>query len=104
MTEEFTVTHVLQYQESSHPKVGQAGIQIRTWQKWKARDAVDFSESRLRQRAIADTVVQGRASLGRNRTPHYEKANGKNRRLLILEEVQAGVEEEQASWTMEMQQ
>lgn len=53
---------------------------------------MDFAESRQRERAIVGTVVQGRASLGRSRTPHY-KGKGKERRLLILEEMQAGVEE-----------
>lgn len=84
---------LLQYRESSDPKVAQAGIEVRTGWKWRAAKAVDIAESRLWQRVLVGTVAQGRAGLGGNRTPRYDKAQGKERRSLILEELQAGVEE-----------
>ncbi|XP_041848076.1 uncharacterized protein LOC121644290 [Melanotaenia boesemani] len=97
---EFMVTQsieLLQYRESSDPKGAQAGIDLRKGCKWRASKAVGVAESRLRQRVLVGTVAQGRAALGSSRTPHYGRAQGKERRALILEEVQAGVEEKRFS-------
>ena len=107
LSEEFMVTRsreLLQYRESNDPKVAQAGIEVRTGRKWRAAEAVDVAEARLRQRALVGTVAQGRAGLGSGRTPRYHKAQGKERRSLILEEVRAGVEEKRACQMVGMRQ
>lgn len=79
-------------------------IEVRTGRKWRAAEAVDVAESRLRQRVLVGTVAQGRASLGSHRTPRYEKVQVEERRLLILEEVRAGVEEKRPSQMVRMRQ
>lgn len=107
LSEEFIVTRfrkLLQYRESSDPKVAQAGIEVRTGRKWRAAEAVDIAESRLRQRVLVGTVAQGRAGLGSGRTPRYDKVQGKERRSLILEEVRAGVEEKRVIQMVGMRQ
>lgn len=48
-------------------------------------------------------VNRGRAGLGSSTTPRYEKAKGKERRVLVQEEVRASVKEEQASRIVGMQ-
>jgi len=64
---------VLQYIESCDPKVTQAGIEVKTRQKWRAAEAVDAAEARLRHRALVGAVASGRAGLGCSTTPHYEE-------------------------------
>ena len=95
---------VLQYRESSDPKVSQAGIEVRTGRKWRAAEAVNAAESRLRHRVLVGTVAQGRAGLGSGTTPRYDKARGKDRRALLQGEVRAAVEEERASRMVGMRQ
>ncbi|KAL3972927.1 tetraspanin-7 [Sarotherodon galilaeus] len=100
LSKEFMVSRsreLLQYRESSDPRVAVAGIEVRTGRKWRAAEAVDIAVSRLQQRVIVGTVAQGRAGLGSSRKPNYDKAQGKERRSLILEEVRARVEEKRAS-------
>ncbi|XP_061747756.1 uncharacterized protein LOC133545995, partial [Nerophis ophidion] len=107
LSEEFMVTRsreLLQYRESSDPKVAQAWIEVRTGRKWKAVEAVDVAEARLRQKVLVGTVAQGRSGLGSRRTPRYDKAQGKEKRSLILEEVRAGVEERRACQMAGMRQ
>ncbi|XP_061772124.1 uncharacterized protein LOC133562186 [Nerophis ophidion] len=107
LSEEFMVTRsreLLQYRESSDPKVAQAGIEVRTGRKWRAVEAVDVAEARLRQKVLVGTVAQGRSGLGSRRTPRYDKAQGKEKRSLILEEVRAGVEERRACQMAGMRQ
>ncbi|XP_028292553.1 uncharacterized protein LOC114455485 [Gouania willdenowi] len=106
LSEEFMVTRsreLLQYRESSDPKVAQAGIEVRTGRKWRAAVAVDVAESRVRQRVLVGKVAQGRAGLGSGRT-HFNKAKKRERRALILEEVRAGLEEKRASQMVGMRQ
>ena len=95
---------VLLYRDSSDIKVSSAGIEVRTGRKWKAHEAVDQAESRLRHSELVGTVASGRAGLGSNPRPHYKKAQGKERRQLIQEEVRAGVEEARCSRTVGMRQ
>ncbi|KAL3970378.1 polycystin 1L2 [Sarotherodon galilaeus] len=102
LSKEFMVSRsreLLQYRESSDPPVALAGIEIRTGQTWRAAEAVDIAVSRLQQRVLVGTVAQGRAGLGNSRTPNYDKAQGKERRLLILEEVQMVQLRQQGVWT-----
>ncbi|KAL4008469.1 hypothetical protein ACER0C_002321 [Sarotherodon galilaeus] len=107
LSEEFMVSRsreLLQYRESSDPRVALAGIEVRTGRKWRAAEAVDIAVSRLQQRVIVGAVAQGRAGLGSSRTPNYNKAQGKEKRSLILEEVRAGVEEKRTSQVVQLRQ
>lgn len=65
---------------------------------------MDVAESRQRHRALVETVSQGRAGLGSSTTPHYDKAERKDRRALLQEQVRAAVEEEQGSTMVGMWQ
>ncbi|XP_034552669.1 LOW QUALITY PROTEIN: uncharacterized protein LOC117822130 [Notolabrus celidotus] len=108
LNEEFMVTRtreVLQYRESCDPKVSQAGIEVvRTGRKWKAAEAVDVAEAQLRHRVLVGTVARGRAGLGSSKTPRYNKAQGKDKRSLIQEEVRAAVEDQRTSRMVGMRQ
>ena len=107
LNEEFMVTRareVLQYRESSDPKVSQAGIEVRTGRKWRAQEAVEQAESRLRHSVLVGPVASGRAGLGSVATTRYDKALGKDRRRLVQEEVRTGVEELRASQMVGMRQ
>ncbi|XP_075343502.1 uncharacterized protein LOC142401936 [Odontesthes bonariensis] len=107
LTEEFMAPRareVLLYRDSSDIKVSSAGIEVRTGRKWCAQEAVNQAESRLRHSELVGTVATGRAGLGSNPRPSYNKAKGKERRQLIQEEVRAGVEEARCSRTVGMRQ
>lgn len=67
---------------------------IRRWPKleWRAEDAVQEAEVRLRHRKLVRMVIQGRAGLGSFPTPQLN-ASGKGRRSQVQEEVRASVEE-----------
>lgn len=107
LNEEFKVSRtraVLQYRKSSDPKVSQAGIEVRTGRRWRAAEAMDVAESQLRHRALVWTVAQGRAVLGSSTMPRYNKADRKDRRTLLQEEVRAAVEEDRASTMVGMRQ
>ena len=58
----------------------------------------------LRHRVLVGTVACGRAGLGSSKTPCYDKAQGKDKRLLIQDEVRASVEEQRTSRMIGMQQ
>ncbi|XP_038154112.1 uncharacterized protein LOC119791846 [Cyprinodon tularosa] len=107
LNEEFKVSRtreVLQYRESCDPKVSQAGIEVRTGRKWRAAEAVEVAESRLRHRTLVGTVARGRAGLGSSTTPCCGKAKEKRRRMLLQEEVRAAVEEERSGRVLGMRQ
>ena len=70
-----------------------AGIEVRTGRKWRAQQAVEQAEGRLRHNILVGAVATGRAGLGSNPRPCYGKVRGKERRKLIQEEVRAEVEE-----------
>ena len=55
---------VLQYRESSYPKVSQANIEVRTGSMWRAQEAVEQAESRLRYSVMVGLIASGRAWLG----------------------------------------
>ncbi len=105
--EEFIVTRArehLQYSGSRDAKVSGAGIVVRTGRKWKAAEAVQQAETRLKHKAILGTVAQGRAGLGSLRATRYDSASGKERQRLVQEEVWASVEEERTSRAVAMWQ
>ena len=107
LTEEFMVTRareVLLYRDSSDTKVSSAGIEVRTGKKWKAQEAVDQAEARLRHSELVGTVAAGRQDSGATPRPSYNKAQGKERRQLIQEEVRAGVDEARCSRVVGMRQ
>lgn len=100
LTEEFMVTRTreaLQYRESRDGKVASAGIQVKTGRKWRADEALEVAESRLRQKVLVGSIASGRAGIGYFPSTRVDKAQGKQRQRLIQEEVRAGVEEERAS-------
>ena len=81
LEEEFKVTRareVVQYRDSSDPKVANAGIQVRTGRKWRAEEAVKEAKARLRHRSLVGVVTQGRAGLGPFPTPQLN-TRGKGR-------------------------
>ncbi len=62
--EEFIVAREhLQYSGFRDAKVSDAGIVVRTGRKWRAAEAVQQAETRLKHKAILGTVAQGRAVL-----------------------------------------
>lgn len=77
----------LLYRDSRDPKVAAAGIKVRTGRKWKAGEALDVSESRLRRRELVVNVARGRVGLGYFPIVQIHKAKGKERRHLLQEEV-----------------
>lgn len=106
LTEEFKVAHTreaLQYRDSRDCKVSSAGIEVRTGRKWKAEKAVEV-ESCLRQKTLVGILATGRADLGYFPKTQVSKARGKERHQLLQEKVLAGVEEEQVSRAVGLQQ
>ncbi|XP_035990671.1 uncharacterized protein LOC118562404 [Fundulus heteroclitus] len=107
LTEEFMVARTreaLQYRDSKDGKVSAAGIEVRTGRKWKAREALELAESRLRQKALVGTVATGRAGLGYFPKTLISQSRRKERHHLIQEEVRAGVEEERVSRAVGLRQ
>ena len=105
--EEFRVSRTreaLLYRDSKDPRVASAGIVVRTGRKWRAKDGLEVAESRLRHKSVVGVLTRGRAGLGTLPQPLFEKAQGKEKRQLILEEVRLGIEEERASKMVGMQQ
>ncbi|KAK0146299.1 hypothetical protein N1851_014401 [Merluccius polli] len=105
--EEFIVARArehLQYSGSRDAKVSGAGIVVRTGRKWRAADAVQQAETRLKHKAILGTVAQGRARLGSRAAARYDSASGRERQRLVQEEVRASVEEERTSRAVAMRQ
>lgn len=106
LEEEFKVTgarEVVLYRDSTDPKVTNAGIQVRTGRKWKAEEAVQMAEARLWHRALVGVVTRGRAGLGFFPTPQVNP-RGKERRLLVQEEVRAAEEEIRSCKSVGMRQ
>ncbi|RXN24140.1 reverse transcriptase [Labeo rohita] len=107
LTEEFKVTRareVLLYRDSSDTRVSSAGIEVRTGRKWRAQEAVQLAEARLRHGVLVGSVAVGRAGLGCHKTPRYDRAQGRVRQQMIQGEVRAEVEEERRSKTVAMRQ
>ncbi|XP_031418446.1 uncharacterized protein LOC105897391 [Clupea harengus] len=106
LEEEFKVTRareVVQYRDSSDPKVANAGIQVRTGRKWRAEEAVQDADARLSHRSLVGVVTRGRAGLGSFPTPQMN-TRGKEGRRLVQEEVRAAVEETRTCKAVGMKQ
>ncbi len=95
---------VMLYRDSSDIKVSSAGIEVRTGRKWRASEAVDQAEARLRHSVLVGAVAAGRSGLGSIPRPQYKKARGKERHQMVQEEICAGVEENRASRMVGMRQ
>ncbi|XP_051928401.1 uncharacterized protein LOC127604984 [Hippocampus zosterae] len=111
LEEEFKVTRareVVQYRDSRDPKVAKAGIQVRTGRKWRAEEAVEEADARLRHRCLTGVVTRGRAGLGSFPSPQLNTKGMEGRRL-VQDEVRAAVEytrtckavgmKQQGAWT-----
>ncbi|XP_061896514.1 uncharacterized protein LOC133645675 [Entelurus aequoreus] len=106
LEEEFKVTRareVVQYRDSRDPKVAKAGIQVRTGRKWRAEEAVQEADARLRHRSLVGAVTRGRAGLGFFPTPQLN-TRGKEGRRLVQDEVRAAVEETRTCEAVGMKQ
>ena len=107
LTEEFKVTRareVLLYRDSTDNKVAAAGIEVRTGRKWRAQEAVDQAEARLRHSVLVGTVAVGRAGLGNKPRPLYNQVQGKERLQLVQDEDRSEAEEARTSQMVGMQQ
>ncbi|KAK0135126.1 hypothetical protein N1851_029059 [Merluccius polli] len=107
LEEEFRVSRTreaLVYRDSSDTRVAAAGIVVRTGRKFKAQEGLELAESRLRHKAMVGMVAIGRAGLGAIPQPRYDRAQGKERGDLVLEEVRAGVEDVRTSRMVSMRQ
>lgn len=74
LEEEFRVTkarEVVQYQDSSNPKVAKQGIRVKTGRKWRAEKAVKEADARLQNRLV-EVVTQSHAGLGSS-TPQISR-------------------------------
>lgn len=68
---------VIEYRDSSDPKVSKAGIEVRTGRKWSAEEAVRPDESKLHYNRLVGVVTQGRAGLGSFSTLNIGTSKGK---------------------------
>lgn len=101
LQEEFMVSRTreaLLYRDSRDPKVSAAGIKVRTGRKWKAGEALEVVESRLRQRELVGNVARGRAGLGYFPRAQINKTRGKESTFSRKKFEQAWKKKEQAGW------
>lgn len=63
--------------------VSGAGIIVRTGLKWKAAEAVQQAEARLKQKALIRTVAQGKAGVGSSTPNCCITASEKDRSRLV---------------------
>ena len=73
--------------------VREAGIEVRSGRKWNTTEELNIAEERLRQIILVGTVAKGRTGLGYFPRPRIEAMRGKERRHLVQEDIQKGVEE-----------
>jgi hypothetical protein len=97
LTEEYKVNKVrgiMMVRDSKDDKVSQAGVEMNTGRKWKAKEALDRAETRLQHKDIVGTVTAGRMGLGCITRASWKKADAAARRKLVQEEVRQGEEED----------
>ena len=70
----------------------------------RTQEGLELAESRLRHRGPVGIVVNGLESLGVIPQSQFTEAHGKDKRHLVQEEVQLGVEEVRTSRMVSMQQ
>lgn len=83
----------MQYRDSSDPKVANARIQVMTGRKWRAVEAVQEAEERLRHKRLVGVVTQGQTGLGSFPSLQMNTIRGKERCCLVQKEMRAAVEE-----------
>ena len=54
---------------------------------------MQVAEERIKHKKILGTIARGRVGLGYFPSPQISKANGKERRKIMQDEVRAGIEE-----------
>ena len=112
LSEEYMVSKVrlqMTLRDSNDPKVSSAQVDVRSGKKFRAADAVQEAEGRLRHQDIVGSIAKGRQGLGTQETVRWSRATEKERRKLVQEEVRRGEEEKrqvqaasqrsQGSWT-----
>lgn len=107
ITEEYKATKVRQVmmlKDSKDNKISEAGLKVRTGRKWKAGEAAEEAESRLRHKDLIGAVAVGRQGLGMTPSTSWGKAGTKERRQLVQDEVRKKVEEERQARAVGMKQ
>lgn len=66
----------LQNSGSRDAKVSGTGIVMRTESEWRAAEAVQQAETRLKHKAILGTVARGRTGIGYLTATRYDSASG----------------------------
>lgn len=84
--------------------MAEAGVAVRTGRKWIAEAAVEGAEEGLRHKVLVGAVARGRAGIGSLEVPRFDRAQGKERRQLIQEEIRAVVEDERMGRAVAMRQ
>ena len=78
---------VMMLRDSCDSQVREAKIEIKSGRKWKAAEAVEEAESRLRHRDIVGVTAKGRLGLGSVEQQLWQNANDKERRQLVQREI-----------------
>jgi hypothetical protein len=79
--------------ESKDTVISEAGIRVRAGRKWNAGKALDKARWRLQQKEIVGAVAHGKLGIGLIETPRWHKADKKERRELLQNEVRLMEEE-----------
>ncbi|XP_076113544.1 uncharacterized protein LOC143081178 [Mytilus galloprovincialis] len=96
LTEEYKVTktrQVMTLRDSKDAKVRGAKVKIRTGRKWKAEEAVNEAETRLKHSVIVGVTAVGRQGFGMTTKTRWDTANEKGRRELVQQEIRQLEEE-----------
>jgi len=82
----------LQYTGSRDTRVSGAAIAMGMGRKWRADEAVQQAEARLKHKALLGSLAQGRAKLRSLTSTQYDTTSGKERWKLVQEDVRASVD------------
>lgn len=63
---------MVQYQDSSDPKVAKQGIQMKAGRKWRAEKAVKEADARLQNKRVVEVVTQSHTGIGSS-TPQISR-------------------------------
>lgn len=80
------------------PAIQKCPIVVRTGREWRAAEAVQQAEARLRHKAILGAVARGRAGLESLTVTRYDSTSGRETQRLVQEEVRASVEKPAEQW------
>ena len=87
------VRHTMILHDNKDDKVQGAQLDHRTRFKWKAQDALDEAESRLRHKDLVGTVTQGRLGLRCITRAQWRGVSSRQRREMVQQEVRQHEEE-----------